>query len=114
MYGIGKNAHLSQIKELKIRATALKGYKGAHNRDFRWMNLFESDTVKEEYLEQERILLSNPCIPCDGDGNTRWDTFTNEHRLSFRVIYRTKTVCEFTKLYCDRYHAIAWEMTDRQ
>ena len=37
--------------------------------------------------------------------------FYQEHRLSFRVIYRIKTVCEFAKLYCDRYHAIAWEMT---
>ena len=64
MYGIDKNAHLSQIKELKIRETALKGCKGAHNRYFRWMNLFESesDTVKEEHLEQERILLSTPLV----------------------------------------------------
>ncbi len=119
MYGIDKNVHLPQIKELKIRVTALKGCKGAHNRYFRWINLFESDTVKDEYLEQERILLSTPLV-MEWDDNTRWHTFTNEHRLSLWgwIIQKIKTDLRLSvsspSCIVTRYHAIAWEMTGRR
>ncbi len=56
MYGIDIKKKCPVITNKRTK------YKGAHNRYFRWMNLFESDTVKDEYLEQERILLSTPLV----------------------------------------------------
>jgi hypothetical protein len=84
------------------------------------MNLFESDTVKDEYLEQERILLSTPLVmemtilvgtllPTSidyrsGDGLYKIKIIKTDLRLSV-----SSPSCIVTS-----YHAIAWEMTGRR